>query len=570
MGKTLKDIVQNSNDLYFIKVDKPSKYDRSSWRYEMIDPRWKDDSFKDYKFKMVYLRRDNGFFLAYKSNDSNAYFIDARRSMYRKSIQSYVNCQIDYSIKSNDISSTKNDPSVRITQGEMKKMGINNFLDLCYTYRDYSAIGTGYTRNLRNLVVMDIDVDCTRPDNKEEINNLLHLFARYDSLPDFYIFNHKSKHIQLQWLIQDLQYKDIDNDTVSNLINELQNDTCKNKEIDFRKTDFTKISTLGIQYRKYTMALCDIVKRRKFGDKNYTFWKAKNPMSALIGAYDLELLMPYLSDGEIKYRTDEEMNCIFSSKELRQKYFENAPDITQWYDKLSELLSPLVEKITEKKVMKIDDAEDVSEIKIEERPERKLKKTESFGTSRNTFVISCTRYTTLEVSKRYGYRHKEDFNKLSHEQFDKLKKEVFGIVFQRFKEEDNKYGGVWPDTTNLSSFTNGEFKKAFDSAFTYSIQNLNNFAYSDEDRKKSQLSRGFDKGLKLIVVDKIRNSNTKISRKELLKQVNKDLKKLYVRPISMGSLKRFIAESNELTDEERVHLMTNLMDRKKSVSSRKS
>ena len=76
--------------------------------------------------------------------------------------------------------------------------------------------------------------------------------------------------------------------------------------------------------------------------------------------------------------------------------------------------------------------------------------------------------------------------------------------------------------------------------------------------------------MKLIAVDKIRQKNTKITRKELLKEVNTYLQTLYVKKISMGSLKRYIAESNELTDEERTILYNNLNERKKYIDSRKS
>lgn len=571
MTKTLKDIVENSNDLYFIKVDKPSGKDRhnhSSWTYKMIDPRWSDESFKNYKFKTVYLKRDTGFFIAYKSNESNAYFVDPRRAMYRNSVFKFVNNLIDYSVKTNDISRTKDEPSFRITQREMYNNGIENFLDLCYEYRNYSAIGTGYTRNIRNLMVMDIDVDCTRADNIIEINNLLKLFAEHNSLPNFYIFNHKSKHIQLQWLIKDLPYKDIDNETVSTIISEINN-LPKNCEIDYRKTDFTKISELGIEYRRYTHALCDIVQKRKFGDKNFTFWKAKNPMSALINAYDLELLMPYYSNGTIEYKTIEEMNILFSTKESRRAYFNQAPDIVEWYERLSDVLDPLLEKITEKKVMKFDDGDDVVEIKKERKLEKKQKSMDTFGESRNTFVLNCTRTTTWEIAKRYKCRKKENINKLSHEDFIKFRKEVFDTVYQRFRTEDEKYGGKWPDTTNMSSFDMSEFKQAFESAFPYALQNLDNKSYTDEDRAKSQKSRHNTMGLKLITVDRIRRKNTKITRTELLKEVNHNLQKLKVKPISLGSLKRFISESNNLSDETRTQLQENLNERKSYISSKK-
>lgn len=572
MAKTLKEIVENSNDLYFIKVEKPSgndKHNHSSWKYTMVDPRWSDESFKNYKFKTVYLKRDNGFFLAYKSSDSNAYFVDSKRAMYRNGVFKFVNNLVDYSVNTNDISRTKDEPSFRITQREMYNRGINNFLDLCYEYRNYSAIGTGYTRNLRNLVVMDIDVDCTRTDNILEINNLLKLFAEHNSLPNFYIFNHRSKHIQLQWLIKDLPYKDIDNETVSTVISEI-NTLPKNCEIDYRKTDFTKISELGVEYRRYTHALCDIVKKRKFGDKNFTFWKAKNPMSALIGAYDLELLMPYYSDGKVEFRTVEEMNLLFSTKESRRNYFNQAPDIVEWYERLSDVLDPLLETITEKKVMKYDDGDDVAEIKKERKAEKKQKDLDIFGESRNTFVLNCTRTTTWEIAKKCGCRSKENITKLSHEDFNRFRKEVYDTVYKRFKEEDEKYGGIWPDTTNRSSFLISDFKLAFDSAFPYALQNLNNKSYTNEDRAKSQKSRHNSMGLKLITVDRIRRKNTKITRNELLKEVNNNLQKIKIKPISLGSLKRFIAESNSLTDEIRSQLQSNLNDRKMLLSSRKS
>ena len=566
MPKTLKDIIKNSTDIFEIKVNKPSK-DHSTWSFRMVDPRWTDDSFKDYTLKPVYLRRENGFFLAYKADESNAYFVDVDRSMYRNSIKTYVNVLIDYAVKSNDISATKNDPSERVTIGEMRKKKLNNFLDLCYEFREYTAIGTGYTRNLRNLVVLDIDVDCTKPDNKEELDYILHLFAECDSLPDFIVFNHQSNHVQLQWLIQNLQYKNINNDVVDSIINELKNDPNKNREVDYRKVDFTEISKLGIQYRKITLALCSISNKKKFGDKNYTFWKAKNPMSALEGIYDLELKMPYCSDGEIKYLTRDEMMNILSSKENRKLYFDNAPDIQEWYKKMSPLIDSLVKKVSEKKAMKNEDADDVSEIKQDNRHERKPI-TRGLPKSRNSFVLYYTRIIVLDTTKKYGYRHKEDISRLSYEDFNKFRKEVYSIVYRMFKDADERYGGIWPETTNRSVFTTADFKRAFDSAFLYSIQNINNFSYSNEDRQKSQKSRCSRKEIRLCLVDTIKNGSTKITRKELLEKVNKELRKLYIRPISLGSLKRFIAESNELTDEERQRLNDILDERKAYVNSR--
>lgn len=571
MPKTLKDIVENSNDLYLIRVEKPSgsqRHNRNLWKFVMVDPRWTDDSFKNYKFKTVHLRRDNGFFLAYKSDESNAYFVDPKCAMYRSSVNKYVNNIVDYSVKTNDISITKNEPSFRITQREMQHKGIDNFLDLCYTYRNYTAIGTGYTRDIRNLIVLDIDVDCTKTENRQEINRILNIFAEHDSLPDFYIFNKNSSHIQLQWLIRNLQYKEIDQEVVENIIKDLFIDEVKNKVVDFRNTDFTKLSDEGYKYRQYTYALCDISPKRKFGDKNYTFWKAKNPMSALIGEDNLELYMPYYSDGEIRFRSQEEMNLLFSTKESRNIYFLNTPTLAGWYNKLKDVLDPHIEKLTEKKVMKYADAEDVSEIKKDSKP--KKNKPESFGESRNTFVISCTRQTTWDIAKMHGLHKPEDVKKLTHDEYNTLMKEVYSGVYDKFKKQDQIYGGIWPDTTNKSSFPISEFKKAFNSSFPYALQNIDNRKYTDEEREKSKRSRRKRKDLRLIVVDYLRHKNTKLSRDELLKEANKDLQKIHVKSISLGSLKRYIKESKELSEEERSQLQVQLNDRKTYIESRKS
>jgi hypothetical protein len=263
------------------------------------------------------------------------------------------------------------------------------------------------------------------------------------------------------------------------------------------------------------------------------------------------------------------MNILFSTKEERLKYYNNAPDLTEWYEKLSELMDPLVEKISEKKALKNDDAKDVSDIKNDERIANKLS-TDGCGKSRNTFVLNVTRMTVKKIAKKYGCRTKDDFREINHETFDAIKKEVYVIVYQKFKEEDEKYGGIWPETTNISAFTPSEFKKAFNSSFSYSTQHINDFVYTDEDRKHSRLKRELRKNLKLVMVDKVKNNSTKITRKDLLKEVNRNLKKIHVKEISMGSLKRFIAESNELTDEKRVFLYDTLDKRKQYLKSQNS
>ena len=68
-------------------------------------------------------------------------------------------------------------------------------------------------------------------------------------------------------------------------------------------------------------------------------------------------------------------------------------------------------------------------------------------------------------------------------------------------------------------------------------------------------------------MDRIRRNNLKIKRKDLLDKVNKELNKLLIKKTTMGSLKRFIAESNELTDEDRIRLTECLIQQKEWVTS---
>ena len=550
MAETLKDIIKNSPDLHLIKVDKHNSQDRSEWEFQVMEPGIKLD---DSHFQTVTLRRDNHFFLAYKFffGDEYRYFVDPAKANHRNSIYKYIKSLIGYSVYSNDVSRTKNEPSFKITLNKMKSYGIDNFLDLCYYYKDYSAIGTGLTRNLRNLVVMDIDVDCTKASNKEELDELLLRFAKYNALPDFQIFNTESKHVQLQWLIQNYKYKEINQEAVENLTEELTLDRNRCRELKYLGMDFTRIDNPGYFYRRYTLAMCDLVNKRKFGDKNYTFWKAKNPMAALMGNYGLELKMPYF-DGELKYRTQEEMESLFSTKEARQNYFSNTPDMLTLTKMTGEMLDILMDNVKESKIKKIEDDIDVSEVK--DKPRR------VFGTSRNNFVLNCTRITTWEKCAEYGYRVSSSIRSLDRKTLEIFKKDVLKTVRQRFRAEDKKWGGIWPDTTNLSEYSSEEFKVTFNRSFNYAIQNLNIEVYTEEQRKRSQESRHLKMDMRLMVVDHIRRENEGIPRQELFKKVNETLVEKKQKPISLGSLKRYISESKKLDTGQREVIITKLKE----------
>ena len=547
MVRRITDIVKHSDSLFLIEVNKPDKHNMKTWSYKMVDPRWKGGPIDKFNFRTVHLKYDNGYFIAYKTTDPRyqfVYFVDPKKAMFRKTPNSYVNGLVEYSVKSNDISVMKNDSSFRVPQYEMRKNKIYNFLELCHYYQDYTAIGTGYTRDIRNLLVLDIDVDCTKPDNKEALDGILLKFAKHHSLPDFYIFNNISKHVQLQWLIQNLQYKEIDIDAVNKLKQELMT-LPNNKVIDYKNYNFTKIGQVGINYRRFTMAMCNIVNKRKFGDKNYTFWKAKNPMSALYGKCDLKLKMPQFNGKEIYYLSQEQMEELFSTYEARTQYFQEAPDMEEIRKRTIDFMENLYDKITEKKVMKIEDDEEISE-KKEEKKKNELPSDES----RNNFVLKCSIDTTFKVSKSKGFESSEDIRKLPYDELEKFRKEIYCLVKKQFKEKDKQYNGIWPGTTNRSRYSKAEFDSTFASGFNFGVDKYVKTEYTKDDRVNSLRSRKCKKNRKLLIVYNLLNDGIQRSRNELQREVNR----LYKKEIPLGTLKRLIQNAKKLTNEEVIEI----------------
>lgn len=562
MAKNINEIIKESDDLHFIRIEKPNKRDKSSWTFTVTDKTslisGLSDNLSNYKYKIVTLRRGNHFFLAYKIYFDNTfeYFIDTRKANHKKSVSQFVNGLVNYFVFSNDISKMKNDPSFKITELEMRNNGIDNFIDLCVYFGDYSAIGTGYTRNIRNLLVMDIDVDCTKEDNKNEINSLLVKFSECMALPDFYIFNHESNHVQLQWLIRDCDYKIIDTELIDATKEELSDDTNRNCEIKFMRKSFTKLSRCGEDYRTFTLSLTDIVNKRKFGDKNYTFWKAKNFYTAFLGLYNLELKMPYLKNGEICFRTHDEMEYIFSDKKRRDEYFNMSPTISSLYEKMKPLVKDLIDKNKKTYSRKLSKIKDVDEIVVEELSDRNRN---LLGASRNNFVLKCTRETTWEYARKHNINSSNDVKNLESGELEKFKKDVKRIVKKKFKDENDKYNGIWPDTTNHTEYSRYEFDSTFNNSFLFAIQNISNDYWSKDQRKNSIETRHLTKEVNLTLVDSIRNNRKNIKRTELLNLVNAILKNSGRKEISMTSLKRYISESKKLNKDTRKILYNNIV-----------
>ena len=560
--KTLLDIVKEDNKLRKFNLIKHNKYDKNTWEFHITDERSPYSGCVEYlsehRYQMTTMRHNNHFFLTYKiymeDGKEPEYLVDIRKANHRNSVEKFVNSMAEYSVYSNDISIVKNAPSFKISQREMKYLKIDNFLDLCHKFGNFSAIGTGLTRDIRNLIVLDIDVDCDTDSNKAEVNRILLEFAKCNALPDFIIKNHASHHIQMQWLVKDVQYKKMNNNVIKKLIKTLNEDENKRKEINIFGTNFTELTQWGIDYRKFSNALTFISKKYKFGDKNYKYWKAKNPESARLCLYDLELMMPYYKDGEIKYLSKEEMDSLLGTKEARQEYYNEAPTIIELYQKTKHLISEHIKKIDDKKIKRIKDEDVEMEENIAKRNKMVVTKEDiengDFGKSRNTFVLNCTRTMTWRIARKHKFRNSNDIISLNEKEHNKFKNEILSAVKELFGKMDEKYNGIWPETTNHGKYTKEEFENTFNNSFTYAISTINDFYYTDEQREQSLESRRLSKNVNICVLYRVMSKNNKLKRKELWEKTNLALSNGNHKKISFGSFKRYLSELKNMSGDE--------------------
>lgn len=568
-SKTLRDLVLEDDKLRLFNLTKYNKYDKNTWEFEIIDKRSPYAGvvgyLTDYRYQMTTLRHNSHFFLIYKvyiaDGEEPEYLVDIKKANHRVSVEKFVNSTAEYSVYSNDISTVKNAPSFKVSQREMKYQKIDNFLDLCYAYGNFSAIGTGITRDIRNLVVLDIDVNCDTEVNKAEVNRILLEFAKCGALPDFIIKNHETHHIQMQWLVKDVVYKVIDPNIVKTHIKTLKEDINKKKEINIFGNNFMELTKWGVDYRKFSTALTCISKKNKFGDKNYRFWKAKNYESARLGLYNLELLMPYYRNGEVKYLSKEEIDSLLDTKEARKEYFDEAPTIVELYQRTKHLVNEHIEKIDDKKIKRIKD-EDVELEESIKRNRESLSKEDiengNFGKSRNTFVLNCTRAMTWRVAKEHKFRSYTDIMSLSDREQKKFKNEIHSIVKELFNRTDKKYNGRWPDTSNHGRYPKEEFESTFNTSYSYAISMINDFYYTDEQREQSLESRRLSRSVNMCVVNDVKSKYMKIKREDLLKETNDILKENGHKPISLGSLKRYLKDLKTMTEDDKKEMYENI------------
>ena len=567
--KTLREIVVEDNRLRFFNLTKYNKYDKNTWEFVITDERSPYNGMvgylTDYRYQMATLRYNSHFFLIYKiyitEGEEPEYLVDIKKANHRNSIEKFVNSTAEYSVYSNDVSTVKNAPSFRVSQREMKYLKIDNFLDLCYNYGNFSAIGTGLTRNIRNLIVLDIDVNCDTDINKAEVNRILLEFAKCSALPDFIIKNHETHHMQMQWLVKDVAYKIMNQTIIKNTIKTLKEDINKKKEINIFSNNFMELTNWGVDYRKFSTALTCISKKHKFGDKNYRFWKAKNYEAARLGLYNLELLMPYYRDGEIKYLSKEEIDSLLETKVARKEYFDEAPTIVELYQRTKHLVNEHINKLDDKKIKRIKD----DDVELEENAKRNretLTKEDiengNFGKSRNTFVLNCTRAMTWRIAKEHKLRSYNDIMSLSEKEHKKFKSKIHSVVKELFNKTDKKYDGRWPDTSNHGKYPKEEFENTFNNSYSYAISTINDFYYTDEQREQSLESRRLTRSVNICVVNDIKSKYIKIKRVDLLKETNEVLKENGHKPISLGSLKRYLKDLKTMSEDDKKEMYENI------------
>jgi hypothetical protein len=572
--KTLRDIVKADDKLRLFNLIKNNKYEKSTWEFNILDRRSPYDGMLDYltnyHYQITTMRDNNHFFLVYKiylNNDEEPeYFVDIRKANHRNSVEKFVNGMAEYSVYSNDVSTVKNAPSFKVSEREMKYLNIDNFLDLCHKFGKFSAIGTGITRNIRNLIVLDIDVNCDTDSNKSEINRILLEFAKCNALPDFIIKNHETHHMQMQWLVKDVIYKEINQTVIKNLIKTLKEDNNKRKEINLFGTNFMDLTDWGVDYRKFSTALTCISKKHKFGDKNYKFWKAKNYESARLGLYGLELAMPYYRDGEIKYLSKEEIDSLLDTKEARRDYFNEAPTIVELYQRTKYLINDHIKKIDDKKIKRIKDDDVVMEENTVKKQKLLLSKEDiengDFGKSRNTFVLNCTRTMTWRLAREHNFRSSKDISTLNETDYKKFRNETHSIVKELFNRMDKTYNGKWPDTSNLGRYTKEEFETTFNNAFIFAISTINDFYYTDEQRELSLESRRLSKNVNICFLNYAKSKHKKIKREELFNETNDLLINNGFKKISFGSFKRYLGELKKMNDEDIKELNETLKETK--------
>ena len=272
-------------------------------------------------------------------------------------------------------------------------------------------------------------------------------------------------------------------------------------------------------------------------------------------------MMPYYNNGEIKYLSKEEIDSLLETKEARKEYFDEAPTVVELYQRTNHLVNEHIEKIDDKKIKRIKD-EDVELEESVKRNRESISKEDiengNFGKSRNTFVLNCTRAMTWRIAKEHKFRSTKDVMSLNDREHKKFKNEIHSVVKELFNRADKNYNGRWPDTTNHGKYLKEEFESTFNNSYNYAISMINDFYYTDEQREESLESRRLSKHVNMCIVNDIKNKHKKIKRDDLLKETNMILKENEHKPISLGSLKRYLKELKNMSEDDISEMYANV------------
>ena len=524
-------IVKDIPNIYEMTIHKDvfDKYNKRLWKFdccfgEGLDWLNHEPIIHNYKY-------NNNYFLCYEMtiNGEKKLFADPKRMMNRTSLKSYIQFRKDYLLNSTDLSLSKTDKSVRITNSIMNNNGIKNYVDLCCYYNKYSSIGAGMNRMTRNIVLFDIDVDCREENNKQALENLLQMMCDQDVLPTFIIHNDENGHVQLQWLILQVTYSDVYKPSIDDACEQMLH---LGNGMFTAPNITTAINNTGKEYRALTQSLCDLVNIDKFGDPNFTYWRIKNFASAWKGLYNLRLEMPENDNGIIRYKTKEEIDELFDTENARRNFMFSSQSFFKLRDKLIKVGADFSKYLNGDSDELIEDDTDI------ETDEFKREREKGNGMMcRNSFVLYMTTTITWKLMREGVVTN--------------LKKAAKKEVYDLFLEEDKKYKGCWPGTSKHDAYTKTQFNSTFKSAFEYATSIFKKNKFDKKDMENSIITRKSRKYLIMILTIYEMKRRQNISSKEITQYVNAHLKE----NVSWETIRKHMREINKMTPNDIIHMV---------------
>jgi hypothetical protein len=174
---------------------------------------------------------------------------------------------------------------------------------------------------------------------------------------------------------------------------------------------------------------------------------------------------------------------------------------------------------------------------------------------------------TWRIAKEHKFRSYTDIMSLSDKEQKKFRNEIHSIVKELFNRTDKKYNGQWPDTSNHGRYPKSEFESTFNTSYSYAISMINDFYYTDEQREQSLESRRLSRSVNMCVVNDVKSKYMKIKRNDLLKETNEILKENGHKPISLGSLKRYLKDLKTMSEDDKKEMYADI-EYKKCVRER--